>query len=148
VRSEILTLKRARKLRRKMTLPEVLLWQQLRGKKLNGLQFRRQHPEEPYVLDFFCADARLAVEVDGISHETRVEHDSRRDAWLTERGIRVLRIPAADILKRDNMENVLALIAQTAAPPPPSAVPLPVRTGEDLLYAIPNSLFANASALL
>jgi very-short-patch-repair endonuclease len=125
VRSEILTLKRARKLRRKMTLPEVLLWQQLRGRKLNGLSFRNQHPAEPYVLDFYCSKARLAVEVDGISHEHRVDHDARRDTWLAEQRIRVLRIPAIDILKRDNMDAVLALIAQAAAPttafggPPP-----------------------------
>ena len=67
----------------------------------------------------------MALEVDGASHESRVDHDGRRDAWLAERGIRILRIPATDILKRDNMDAVLALIAQAAAPstafggPPP-----------------------------
>ena len=62
MRASILTFKRARTLRRKMTLPEVLLWQELRGGRLNGLHFRRQHPVGPYILDFFCAAARLAVE--------------------------------------------------------------------------------------
>lgn len=125
MRSSVQTLKRARKLRRKMTLPEILLWQRLKGRKLNGLAFRRQHPEDPYVLDFYCSKARLAVEVDGISHETRTEHDVRRDTWLGERGIRVLRIPAIDILRDDNIENVLLVIARAAAPstafggPPP-----------------------------
>jgi very-short-patch-repair endonuclease len=125
VRSSVQTLKRARKLRTQMTLPEILLWQELRGRKLNGLAFRRQHGEDPYVLDFFCTKVQLAVEIDGIVHESRGEHDARRDAWLAERGIRTLRIPATDILKRGNMENVLETIARAAAPstafggPPP-----------------------------
>jgi very-short-patch-repair endonuclease len=125
MRASVQTLKRARKLRRKMTLPEILLWQRLRGRKLNGLAFRHQHPEDPYILDFYCTAARLAVEVDGISHESRGEHDIRRDAFLAKRGIRVLRIPAIDILRDDNIEDVLATIALAAAPstafgdPPP-----------------------------
>ncbi|MEI9995839.1 MAG: DUF559 domain-containing protein [Rhizomicrobium sp.] len=125
MRAPVLSIKRARKLRRKMTLPEILLWDEIRGRKLRGLQFRHQHPEGPYVLDFYCAKARLAVEVDGVSHEGRVAHDERRDAWLAEQGIRVLRIPAVDVLKKDNMENVLEGIARVAAPstafggPPP-----------------------------
>jgi very-short-patch-repair endonuclease len=127
VRASILTLKRARALRRKMTLPEVLLWQQLRGGKLSGLQFRRQHPIGPYILDFFCPAARLAVEVDGRGHEDAEQfaHDQRRDEWLASEDIAVLRIAAVDILKDGNMENVLARIARAAAPstafggPPP-----------------------------
>src|SRR5437868_3594940 len=98
MRASILTQKRARTLRRKMTLPEILLWQELRGRKLNGLHFRNQHAKEPYVLDFYCAKANLAVEVDGITHEGRAGHDARRDAWLAEQGIRTIRIPAVDIL--------------------------------------------------
>src|SRR5947207_10375074 len=84
VRAPILTLKRARALRRKMTLPEVILWQELRGGKLKGLQFRRQHPIGPYILDFFCPAARLAIEIDGSSHENEQQfrHDERRDRWL------------------------------------------------------------------
>jgi len=58
MREPILTLKRARKLRRKMTLPEVLLWERIRGGRLNGLRFRRQHPIGPYILNFYCASAR------------------------------------------------------------------------------------------
>ena len=62
------TVARARDLRRTMTLPEVLVWQHIRGRRLDGIRFRRQHPIGPYILDFFCEDARLAVEVDGESH--------------------------------------------------------------------------------
>ena len=127
MRASILTFKRARALRRKMTLPEVLLWQELRGGKLNGLQFRRQHPVGLYILDFFCATVRLAIEVDGRGHDDagQFAHDQRRDEWLIGEGITVLRIAAVDILKHGNMENVLAIIANAAAPstacggPPP-----------------------------
>ena len=90
---------KARKLRRQMTLPEVLLWQNLR-RKPDGVKFRRQHPIGPYVLDFYCAAASLAVEVDGAAHNMgdNPERDRMRDDWLVERGIATLRIPATDIL--------------------------------------------------
>lgn len=101
------TIARARKLRRTLTLPEVILWQAIRGRKLGGVRFRRQHPVGPYVLDFYCEGARLAVEVDGVSHEhpDRIRHDARRTAWLNLRGITVYRIAARDVL--GNLEGVL-----------------------------------------
>jgi very-short-patch-repair endonuclease len=82
-----------------MTLPEVILWQALRSRP-NGLKFRRQHPSGPYVLDFFCSDARLAIEVDGEAHAygDRPERDARRDASLLAAGIKTIRIAAHDIL--------------------------------------------------
>ena len=89
---------KARDLRRDMSLPEVQLWQALRGEKLGGLRFRRQHPIPPYVLDFYCAGVRLAVEIDGDSHDGRAAQDARRDAFLLELGIRTLRVPARDVL--------------------------------------------------
>ena len=58
----------ARTLRQEMSLPEVLLWNAIKGGKLDGLHFRKQHPLGPYVLDFYCDDAKLCVEVDGASH--------------------------------------------------------------------------------
>ena len=84
-----------------MSLPEVLLWQQLRGRRLEGLRFRRQHPVGPFILDFFCAEAHLAVEVDGASHYVgnRQEQDAYRDRWLSESGIHTLRLPASLVLK-------------------------------------------------
>jgi very-short-patch-repair endonuclease len=89
----------ARKLRRKMTLPEVVLWHWLRQRP-GGLKFRRQHPTGPYVLDFFCTDARLAIEVDGEAHSRgdRPRRDETRDLWLRAAGIETLRIPAAELL--------------------------------------------------
>ena len=109
------TLARARKLRRTLTLPEVILWQAIRGQRL-GARFRRQHPVGPYVLDFYCESARLAVEVDGVSHEhpDRIRHDARRTAWLNLLGITVYRIAARDVL--GNLEGVLVSLMARALP--------------------------------
>ncbi|ATE66599.1 endonuclease domain-containing protein [Rhizorhabdus dicambivorans] len=83
-----------------MSLPEVLLRQELR-KKAAGARFRRQHPMGPYILDFYCAEAKLVIEVDGISHDMgdRAERDEARDAWLKEQGLKVHRISAKDVLR-------------------------------------------------
>jgi very-short-patch-repair endonuclease len=91
----------ARRLRAQMSLPEVLLWNAIRGRRLGGLLFRRQHPIGDYVLDFYCPAVRLAVEVDGRVHELpdRMRRDAVRDAFLAERGIRVLRLPAKMVLE-------------------------------------------------
>jgi very-short-patch-repair endonuclease len=92
---------RAKALRQTMSLPEVLLWKAIKGGAVDRLQFRKQHPIGPYVLDFYCHAAKLAVEVDGASHgtEDRPERDARRDAWLEEQGIATLRLPASLILR-------------------------------------------------
>ncbi|SEJ32744.1 Very-short-patch-repair endonuclease [Sphingomonas sp. OV641] len=91
--------RRARRLRREMTLPEVMLWQVLRGRP-SGLKFRRQHPSGDYVLDYFCSDARLAIEVDGEGHGRGRQPvvDARRDSWFEARGIVTLRVSARDVL--------------------------------------------------
>ena len=96
----VATVKRARKLRRRLTLPEVLLWVRLRPRALGRPVFRRQHPVGPYTLDFWCETARLCVEVDGAGHglPDQMGADESRDAWLAANGVRVLRVPAADVL--------------------------------------------------
>ena len=140
MRAPILTFKRARRLRRDMSLPEVLLWRQLRGQRLAGLRFRRQHPIGPYVIDFYCPTAKLAVEVDGAYHDyhEQIRRDARRDAWLAEKGIAMMRVAAIDILKDEHFEGVLIMIAEAAGraafseePPPPSCAwsPSPVNGG-------------------
>jgi very-short-patch-repair endonuclease len=126
------TIRRARDLRHEMTLPEIVLWRALRKGALPGLRFRRQHPVGPYVLDFYCPTARLAVEVDGMAHDNaaQVRHDQRRQEWLANKGVRVLRIRASDVLRDEALEGVLRIIEQSAAPsgslrsPPP-----PLRRG-------------------
>lgn len=95
-----------------MTPPEALLWTRVRAHRLQGFKFRRQHPCGPYILDFYCAAARLAVEVDGRCHEDphRIAHDRRRTRWLAAQGIRVIRIAAHDV--KDELDGVLAFIAR------------------------------------
>src|SRR5687767_12705430 len=90
----------ARTLRKRMSLPEVILWRAIKAGKLNGLGFRRQHPIGPYVLDFFCPQYALCVEVDGGSHSMghRPQADEARDAWLAAKGIRTLRLSASIVL--------------------------------------------------
>ena len=111
MRVSILTQKRARALRRNLTLPERLLWSMLRGNR-TGRHFRRQHPLGPYILDFYCASARLCVELDGPVHAERGGHDARRDAWLAAQGIRTLRFPVAALEQQP--AAVLAAIADAA----------------------------------
>jgi very-short-patch-repair endonuclease len=129
------TFSRARELRRQMSLPEIVLWQALRKGRLAGLRFRRQHPVGPYILDFYCASARLAIEVDGLAHDTAAaaRHDERRQAWLVERGVTVLRFSAGDVLQDEKLQAVLVAIERALPQPPPArcARHLPRRAGED-----------------
>ena len=93
------TVQKARKLRGAMSLPEGLLWRVLRTRP-GGLKFRRQHPSGVYVVDFYCADARLVLEIDGEGHGMgdRPEHDAARDAWFARAGLATLRIAAREVL--------------------------------------------------
>ena len=127
------TVEHARRLRREMTLPEGLLWRELR-RRPGGFKFRRQHPAGTYVLDFFCAEVRVAIEVDGFAHDTgdRPERDSARDAWLAGQRVEVVRVPARDVLV--NIGAVVEYIANICA----SRIPLhrpadgpPPRSGEE-----------------
>ena len=81
-----------------MTLPEVLLWQQIRKDEL-GYRIRRQASFGDYIVGFYCANPKVAIEVDGAIHESRTEHDRIRDVWLNSQGILVLRIPAYIVLR-------------------------------------------------
>jgi very-short-patch-repair endonuclease len=104
----------AKRLRRRLTSPEIGLWLALRQNGA-GLRFRKQHSAGDYVLDFYCAPARLAIEVDGEAHARgdRPQRDSARDAWLGARGVRVLRYPAREVL--GNLEGVVREIIAVAA---------------------------------
>jgi very-short-patch-repair endonuclease len=124
MRAPLETIVRARRLRRDMTLPEIILWRALRGRALDGLRFRKQHPMGRCVLDFYLPSARLAVEVDGWAHDLgdNPARDARRDAWLAGQGVRVLRVAARDVLDEDALAGVLRRIAEEARDrPPPSA---------------------------
>jgi very-short-patch-repair endonuclease len=151
--------KRARELRKEMSLPEVLLWVQLQ-KRPGGHRFRKQVPQHPYTLDFACLKARLCIEVDGEAHNRgdQPRRDEIRGRIMAERGFRTLRLPAYEVLQ--NMEGCLVAIVEACDevnPPrngevpegrrgpkpeaaslfpnlgtPPSASPPPPRSGEDL----------------
>ncbi len=109
------TVERARKLRKQLTPPEARLWVALRRRAVAGLRFRRQHPIGPFIVDFYCPSARLAVEIDGVTHANdEVEaYDARRDLYLERVGLTVLRIPAVYV--RDNLDAVLSEIERAAA---------------------------------
>ncbi len=133
LRAPIKDVRRARADRKKMSLPEVLLWQALR-KAPGGFKFRRQHPQLGYRLDFACLETRLAVEVDGEAHERgdRPQRDAIRDLRLADIGFATLRIPAAAVLK--DLESVVTGIVTTCRERGPLHRPSdgpPPRSGED-----------------
>lgn len=101
-----------------MTPPEVALWVRLRARQPGSPRFRRQHPIGPYILDFYCASAKLAIEVDGLAHDTagRPERDRKRDAYLARAGITVLRVAAADVM-RDPNEVANGIVLAADRPP-------------------------------
>jgi len=105
--------RRAKQLRRELSLPEVLLWQQLR-KQQTGSHWRKQHPAGPYDLDFYCDKAKLCVEVDGAAHERgeQPRKDSARDAFLERHGVLTLRVRAVNVLR--NLEGVVIHITEAA----------------------------------
>lgn len=101
----------ARQLRREQTPYEAKLWRLLRDRRLENFKFRRQHPIERYVADFACVEKRLILELDGASHDDRLERDAVRDEFLLERGWTTLRFSNRDLMK--NGEGViLTLLAQ------------------------------------
>ena len=102
---------RARELRKAMTPPERRLWNVLKLRP-GGFKFRKQHEHGPYYLDFFCFEAAVAIEVDGLAHDlgANSQRDERRDAWLAGRGIRTVRVKATDV--RDNLDGVVAYIVE------------------------------------
>lgn len=100
----------ARQLRKNSTLPEVLLWQNIK-KRAFGVQFHRQVPMLNYIADFYCHEIRLAIEVDGSSHEHFFLYDAKRQAELEAYGVKFLRFTNDEVKK--NMFSVLLVIEET-----------------------------------
>ena len=96
-----------RRLRSQMTPAEVRLWSALRLRQLHGLKFRRQHGIGPYIVDFYCPERALVIEVDGESHGVTEQHseDQARDTYLHARGLTVVRYWNGDVLQ--NLAGVL-----------------------------------------
>ncbi len=123
----------ARRLRKKMTPPELLLWQRLRGKP-NGFKFRRQHPIGPFIVDFFCAQANLVVEIDGAVHDNEAaqSYDHKRQQDLESRGLRVARVSGADVMSGvDTVAAAILALAESPLHHSPSANGPPPRSGEE-----------------
>ena len=134
LRKPIKQVKRARSLRRQMSLPEVLLWQVLR-KRPSGLKFRRQFPTNRITTDFACLSQRLIIEVDGEGHSygDHPRRDMARDAELRGDGFHIMRIAARDVL--ENIDGVIQYIVATCSEAGPLHHPSdgpPPRAGEDL----------------
>jgi very-short-patch-repair endonuclease len=106
-----------RELRGRETVAEDLLWQALRDRRLGGFKVRRQHPVGRFVDDFYCAERRLAIELDGEIHASQQERDAERDTVLTGAGWRVLRIPNAEV--QQDFHRVLATMRAALRESPP-----------------------------
>ncbi|MEM1354921.1 MAG: endonuclease domain-containing protein [Planctomycetota bacterium] len=121
----------ARDLRAKSTPPEQILWKMLRNRRLGGMKFRRQVLIGPFLVDFYCAETNLVVELDGESHNGRQQEDAERTSHLEQQGLRVVRITNHDLLT--NPEGVWQfLLSQTTVDPSanPHPSPLPGRERE------------------
>jgi len=100
----------ARQLRQKSTAAEKFLWEHLRRRQLLGAKFRRQHPIHPYIVDFYCPQHRLIIEVDGEIHQFQKDQDQFRQEWLTALGYTVIRFTNQQVFYQTNW--VLAQISQ------------------------------------
>ena len=95
----------ARKLRNEMTLSEILLWKQIKGKQLLGYDFHRQKPINEYVVDFYCPRLKLVLEIDGDSHEGKEEADKIRQEKLESLGLTVMRFWDWDV--KSNVDGIV-----------------------------------------
>jgi very-short-patch-repair endonuclease len=122
VRATARSMASARRLRRQLSLPEMLLWRLLRLTR-RELRFRKQHPIGPYVADFYCPAAKTVIEVDGGTHDGRQESDAARDAYMTSLGLSIIRVPATDVLAdpeavADGIYGLCEAAAGPSTPPP------------------------------
>lgn len=118
----------ARQLRNNMTLAEVLLWQKLRCRKMFGYDFDRQRPIDKYIVDFYCKDLRLAIEIDGRSHDFKQDHDEFRQKKLEQLGVRFLRFWDSEV--RNDMGRVLLEIEEWITVTRPCASRFPLQGGD------------------
>lgn len=104
------TFRRAKELREQMTFSEQILWEKVRAGKLNGLKFRRQHPAGKYILDFYCHEFKLVIELDGEIHSDKdqIERDKGRSEDLIDMGMSILRFRNDEIINNPN--HILTLI--------------------------------------
>ncbi len=100
----------ARELRKNSTPAEKILWQHLRGRQFSDLKFRRQHPIPPFIVDFYCPQFQLIIELDGEIHKYQKEEDLSRQEWLSEIGYKIIRFNNDQVL--NELDSVLREIRQ------------------------------------
>ena len=105
----------AREMRRSPTIAEEILWGALRGRQLSGLKFHRQHVIGPFIADFYCASARLVIEVDGDIHDLQADYDAARTRQFMDYGYRVIRFNNEMVI--NETEEVLSQILAAAQSP-------------------------------
>jgi len=108
IRTSAVVQQAAKDLRKNMTPAEKLLWERLSNRQLGGYKFRRQHPLGPFIADFYCAEARLVVEIDGGVHLAKSGQDEQRTNQFREYGFRVIRFRNSDV--ELGLDEVLAVI--------------------------------------
>ena len=135
---------RARALRKARNLSEVLFWNQVKNKQFKGYDFDRQKIIGNYIVDFYCTNCNVVIEIDGSSHNDKQEYDAKRDAYLESLGLTVIHIPVVDVMK--NMNNVMNILEQHEAflPPRPADTPPAERNFSpldilDYIYAVLHS---------
>ena len=101
-------------LRKNQTPQEIILWAHLRGAQM-GFKFKRQHSVGPYILDFYCPDKKLAIELDGSQHLTNKEYDQERTDYLLVLGINTIRFWNSEI--NNNINGVLQEIVSGLSSP-------------------------------
>ena len=125
---------RAKELRKAGNLCEVLLWQQLHKKKFRGYDFDRQKIIGNYIVDFYCLDCNVVIEIDGSSHDYKVEYDEERDRYFESLGLVVIHIRAKDVL--GDLGGVMEMMY---TPPSPFGHPSPclhgLQGGESPLFS-------------
>ena len=104
----------AAQLRSRGTKSEILLWNQLKGGQLNGLRFIRQKPIGDFIIDFYCKEVGLVIELDGLSHQCNevMDLDERKQSYLESIGLKVIRFEDEDVIR--DIRNVMRVIEHTS----------------------------------
>ena len=103
---------RAKNMRQNPTPAEAIVWNRIRRKQLLGFRFRRQHPIDRFIADFYCREARLVIEIDGLIHDLpeQIEYDAARQTFLEQRGLRLLRFTNAQVI--NSPDSVISTIVE------------------------------------
>ncbi len=106
------TFSKAERLRNNMTTPESILWEAVKGNKVEGYKFRRQHPIHLYIADFYCHKLKLVIEIDGEYHnsETQLKKDQERTSYLNAQGIQIIRFTNSEVI--NNLNEVINKIKE------------------------------------